>query len=152
MSGDKKGPSGPDLTRGVTAGRLRAEHQILGHVGDAGVLVVQVGDDAVLVVDTNSTALGEKVLAAIRTITKAPVRYIVNTSADRDRMPGTTSSSFKLFGRFGSNIRMRRPSAISARLPFSASLASVRKTYWRGCSRLSCSPRTMPRWNATGAA
>ena len=30
-------------------------------------VVVQVGDDAVFVVDTNTTALGEKVLAAIRT-------------------------------------------------------------------------------------
>jgi len=54
MSGDKKGPSGPDLTRGVPASRLRAEHQILGHVGDADVLVVQVGDD-VLAVGANCT-------------------------------------------------------------------------------------------------
>ena len=41
----RKDTSGPDLTRGVPASRLRAEHQILGHVGDADVLVVQLGDE-----------------------------------------------------------------------------------------------------------
>jgi cyclase len=51
-------------------------------------IVVQVGDDAVLVVDSNAAALSDKVLAAIRTISKAPVRYIVNTSADPDHVGG----------------------------------------------------------------
>jgi cyclase len=51
-------------------------------------VVVQVGDDAVFVVDTNAAAMSEKMLAAIRTISKAPIRYIVNTSADQDHMEG----------------------------------------------------------------
>ncbi|HWN87094.1 MAG TPA: MBL fold metallo-hydrolase [Vicinamibacterales bacterium] len=51
-------------------------------------VVVQVAEDAVFVVDTNTTALGEKILAAIRSISKAPIRYIVNTSADRDHVGG----------------------------------------------------------------
>jgi cyclase len=51
-------------------------------------VVVQVGDDAVFVVDSNAAALSEKVLAAIRTISKAPIRYIVNTSADLDHVGG----------------------------------------------------------------
>ena len=51
-------------------------------------VVVQVGDDAVLVVDTNTAEMGDKMLAAIRSISKAPIRYIVNTSADRDHAGG----------------------------------------------------------------
>src|SRR4029079_7417387 len=54
MSEQKKGPSGPDLTRGIPAGTLRKNRQILGHVGDANVLVVQVGDD-VFAVGANCT-------------------------------------------------------------------------------------------------
>jgi len=51
-------------------------------------VVVQVGDDAVFVVDANAAAMSDKILAAIRTISKAPIRYIVNTSADLDHVSG----------------------------------------------------------------
>jgi glyoxylase-like metal-dependent hydrolase (beta-lactamase superfamily II) len=54
-------------------------------------VVVQVGDDAVLVVDTNAAAMSDRLLAAIRTISKAPIRYIVNTSADLDHVGGNQS-------------------------------------------------------------
>ena len=45
MSEQKKAPSGPDLTAGVSADALRQEGQILGHVGKDDVLVVQVGHE-----------------------------------------------------------------------------------------------------------
>ena len=51
-------------------------------------VVVQVGDDAVFVVDSNAAAMSDQMLAAIRTISTAPVRYIVNTSADLDHVGG----------------------------------------------------------------
>jgi glyoxylase-like metal-dependent hydrolase (beta-lactamase superfamily II) len=51
-------------------------------------VVVQVGDDAVFVVDSNTGAMSDKMLAAIRTISRAPIRYIVNTSADLDHVGG----------------------------------------------------------------
>jgi len=51
-------------------------------------VVMQVGDDAVFVVDANAATLSDKMLAAIRTISKAPIRYIVNTSADLDHVGG----------------------------------------------------------------
>jgi NADPH-dependent 2,4-dienoyl-CoA reductase/sulfur reductase-like enzyme/nitrite reductase/ring-hydroxylating ferredoxin subunit len=54
MSEQKKGPAGPDLTRGIPAGALRKNHQVLGHVGDANVLVVQVGEE-VFAVGANCT-------------------------------------------------------------------------------------------------
>jgi cyclase len=51
-------------------------------------VVVQVGDDAVFVVDSNAAAMSDQMLAAIRSISKAPIRYIVNTSADLDHVGG----------------------------------------------------------------
>jgi glyoxylase-like metal-dependent hydrolase (beta-lactamase superfamily II) len=51
-------------------------------------VTVQVGPDAVIVVDTNEAAMSDKVLAAIRTLSPAPVRYIVNTSGDPDHVGG----------------------------------------------------------------
>jgi cyclase len=51
-------------------------------------ITVQVGPDAVMVVDSNEAAMSPKVLAAIRTLSPAPIRYIVNTSSDPDHVGG----------------------------------------------------------------
>jgi glyoxylase-like metal-dependent hydrolase (beta-lactamase superfamily II) len=51
-------------------------------------ITVQVGPDAVMVVDSNEAGMSAKVLAAIRTLSQAPIRYIVNTSADLDHVGG----------------------------------------------------------------
>ena len=51
-------------------------------------ITVQVGSDAVMVVDTNEAAMSDKVLAAIRTLSPAPIRYIINTSGDPDHVGG----------------------------------------------------------------
>jgi glyoxylase-like metal-dependent hydrolase (beta-lactamase superfamily II) len=47
-------------------------------------LTVQIGDDGVLLVDTGSAATSDKVLAAIRTLTDKPIRWIINTQVDAD--------------------------------------------------------------------
>jgi glyoxylase-like metal-dependent hydrolase (beta-lactamase superfamily II) len=52
--------------------------------GTGGNTTVQVGSDGVLVVDTMFAPLGPKILAAIRTITDKPVRYILNTHVHVD--------------------------------------------------------------------
>ena len=54
-------------------------------------VTVQVGPDAVMVVDTNEAAMSDKVLTAIRTLSPAPIRYIVNTSADPDHVGGNAA-------------------------------------------------------------
>jgi cyclase len=57
-------------------------------VGAGGNITVQAGDDGVLVVDTGVTRMSDKVLAAIKSISDKPIRYIINTSADSDHTGG----------------------------------------------------------------
>ena len=51
-------------------------------------VTVQVGPNALFVVDTNEAAMSDRILAAIKTISPLPIRYIVNTSADPDHVGG----------------------------------------------------------------
>jgi len=48
-------------------------------VGAGANITVQAGDAGVMVVDTGTAAMSEKVIAAIRSISMKPLRYIVNT-------------------------------------------------------------------------
>jgi glyoxylase-like metal-dependent hydrolase (beta-lactamase superfamily II) len=57
-------------------------------VGAGGNITMQAGKDGVLLVDTMYAALNEKVVAAIRTINKGPIRYIINTHMHADHTDG----------------------------------------------------------------
>jgi glyoxylase-like metal-dependent hydrolase (beta-lactamase superfamily II) len=57
-------------------------------VGAGGNIVVQTGDDGVVLVDTQYAALGPKNLAAIRSVTAAPIRYVINTHGHTDHVGG----------------------------------------------------------------
>ena len=57
-------------------------------VGPVGNSTVQVGDDGVLIVDTQFAELSDKILAAIRTLSKRPIRYVLNTHAHPDHTGG----------------------------------------------------------------
>src|SRR5262252_3679081 len=57
-------------------------------VGAGGNMTVQVGSDGVLVVDTQYARLSEKILGAIRTLSKGPIRYVINTTPDPDHTDG----------------------------------------------------------------
>jgi cyclase len=57
-------------------------------VGAGGNVTVHAGDDAVLLVDAGLESMSEKVLAAVRTISKRPIRYIVNTSEHLEHTGG----------------------------------------------------------------
>jgi glyoxylase-like metal-dependent hydrolase (beta-lactamase superfamily II) len=54
----------------------------------AGNSTVQIGRDGVLVVDTMTAAAAPALLAAVRGISKAPIRYVINTTLDADHVGG----------------------------------------------------------------
>ena len=51
-------------------------------------IAVQTGDDGVLVVDTGLPENAERVLAAIRTLSDRPIRFVVNTHVHQDHTGG----------------------------------------------------------------
>lgn len=53
-------------------------------VGAGGNITMQVGNDGVLLVDTGSPGTSNKVLAAIRSVTDKPIRYIIDTHVHPD--------------------------------------------------------------------
>ena len=61
--------------------------------GAATNIAVQVGPDGVLVVDTGGEETADAVLAAIRTLSDGPIRWIVNTHGHRDNTGGNTTVS-----------------------------------------------------------
>jgi cyclase len=58
---------------------LPVQGQIHMIVGAGANITVQAGESGVMVVDTGTAAMSDKVIAAIRSISKRPLRYIVNT-------------------------------------------------------------------------
>jgi len=56
-------------------------------IGAGGNVTVSAGDDGILMVDGGSAAMADKVLAAVRTISQGPIRYLVNTN-EREEYSG----------------------------------------------------------------
>jgi cyclase len=59
--------------------------------GQGGNVAVQVGVEGALVVDTLSGSESDKLIAAIKTISNTPIRWIINTSAEPDRVGGNAA-------------------------------------------------------------
>jgi cyclase len=86
--------------------------------GAGGNIAVQVGEDGVLVTDTGTASRVGAVLAAIKKIAPAPIRYVANTSADPDHVGGNeavvkagqtlfggwTTGNAAQFGRAGASV------------------------------------------------
>jgi|HubBroStandDraft_4_1064222.scaffolds.fasta_scaffold07366_4 cyclase len=77
------------------SGPVRGEIQILPVQGNVWVLIgaggnitVQAGDEGILLVDTGTAAMSDKVLKAVASISKRTLRYIVNTSDAEDHTGG----------------------------------------------------------------
>jgi glyoxylase-like metal-dependent hydrolase (beta-lactamase superfamily II) len=61
--------------------------------GAASNVVVQIGDDGILVVDTGGAGTATEVLAAIRALSDKPIRWVVNTHAHPDHTGGNETIS-----------------------------------------------------------
>jgi cyclase len=71
--------------------------------GAGGNITLQIGEDGVLVVDTGLAANGERVLAAIRSVTDKPIRNIINTHVHPDHTGGN-----ELISTSGQNVGFRQ--------------------------------------------
>jgi glyoxylase-like metal-dependent hydrolase (beta-lactamase superfamily II) len=56
--------------------------------GAGGNIAAHVGPAGVVLVDAGSADMSDRVLAAVRRLTNRPIRYVINTSADRDHVGG----------------------------------------------------------------
>jgi cyclase len=65
-----------------------AQNSVYMLVGSGGNITVQIGKDGVLVVDTQYAPLSNKILAAIRSLSSGPIRYIINTHVHADHTGG----------------------------------------------------------------
>jgi glyoxylase-like metal-dependent hydrolase (beta-lactamase superfamily II) len=79
------------------------------HAGAAGNMAIQIGKDGVLVVNALRAGLAPQVAAQIKTLTSAPIRYIVSTSADLHDTAG--NAELAALGMFGASPAQPRPGA-----------------------------------------
>jgi cyclase len=120
-------------------------------VGAGGNITLQVGSDGVLVIDTQYAPLSEKILAAIRTLSKGPIRYVINTTYDADhtggnepiRKAGSTIAGGNVAGDIQDaaegaqiiahdNVLMRMDGRSSGSLPTSTFLGDLKKLFFNG--------------------
>jgi glyoxylase-like metal-dependent hydrolase (beta-lactamase superfamily II) len=71
--------------------RVRPDFYMI--AGAGGNVAVQVGPAGVILVDSGAAEMSDRVLAAVRRLTNRPIRYIINTSADRDHVGGNEKLS-----------------------------------------------------------
>jgi cyclase len=71
---------------GIEVVQIRPNFYVI--AGGGGNIVMQLGPEGVILVDSGSTNAAKAVLAAIRRVTPLPVRYIINTSMDADHVGG----------------------------------------------------------------
>jgi glyoxylase-like metal-dependent hydrolase (beta-lactamase superfamily II) len=84
-SAGPKGPALPSDSSGDTMLRvMHIQGKVHMIVGDGGNVLVQAGDEGVLVVDTGLEARGDELLAAIRSISDKPIRWVITTHVHAD--------------------------------------------------------------------
>jgi cyclase len=106
-------------------------------VGPGGNTTVQAGKEGIVVVDTQTAAAAPQVIATLRTISAAPILWVINTSVDADhmggnealiRLGGSTEASERARVVAHENVLDRLVKLGQARV---ADAASVNDTYFR---------------------
>ncbi len=72
--------------------------------GAGGNTSVQIGSDGVMVVDTQFAPMAGKIVAAIRGLTDAPIRYVVNTHSHPDHIGGNQAIASQGASLGGANV------------------------------------------------
>jgi len=72
---------------------LPAQGNVLMIAGPGGNTAVQIGHEAVVVVDTQTAAVSDQLLAAIAKLSSKPIRHIINTSVDAGHTGGNEAVS-----------------------------------------------------------
>ena len=93
--------------------------------GAGGNIAVQIGPDGVLLVDTGSARMTDRVTAEIRKLTSEPIRFIINSSADADHVGGNeklakTAEGAVIIGTENVLTRMSAPTGKQAAYPLAA--------------------------------
>ena len=73
-------------------------------VGAGGNTTIQFGDEGVMVVDTSFGPMSMKIINAIRAVTDAPIRYVVNTHVHPDHIGGNEAIAKAGRTRAGGNV------------------------------------------------
>ena len=71
-----------------TSKRSRCKGTSICWLAPAAISRLQIGDQGVVVVDTGTADIADKVLAALRKLSDKPIQYVVNTSFRADRTGG----------------------------------------------------------------
>jgi cyclase len=72
---------------------LHAQGNVFMIAGPGGNTTVQIGHEAVIVVDTQAAAVSDALLAEIAQLSAKPIRHIINTSADAEHTGGNEAVS-----------------------------------------------------------
>ncbi len=110
-------------------------HVIFGAGANVSVLT---GEEGIILVDTGSAGMAEKVLAAVKAISDQPIRYIINTSADPDHVGGNA-----VLARAGVSLN---PSAFNAGDENAAVLAQENVLLRMSAPTGQASPFAVPLW------
>lgn len=85
-------PAGQDQNEGQQGVHvLHVQGRVYMLTGAGANITVQVGDDAVVIVDTGLPQMSEQVVAAIRTLSPKAIEFIINTSVDEDHTGGNAN-------------------------------------------------------------
>ena len=76
-------------------------------------VTMQLGDEGVVLVDTQSAQLSEPILAAIRAVTDKPIRAVINTHVHPDHVGGNAF----FITNSGRNVEMGWPRTVGSELP-----------------------------------